>query len=327
MKSFDGEPKNWQFFVDSFNCAIDSNESLSGVQKLTYLKNLVTGKAASIIDGIPLSNNNYETAFNLLKDRYDNKQLQISSHMKSLLEISDIYNVNNIDSLRTMYDNIETQIRHLKHLGIEADMYGPMLVPIIMSKIPQEINLIISRQLQDKDCWQIDDVLRIFKSELTAREKTNAISNVEVKDISQRMSASSLFTNSSTNNNKGIRNYSSNVCVFCEKSHKSLDCRIVTSVERRRDIAREKKLCFVCLRAGHIAKNCRSNIRCYKCDKRHHTAVCKPIEQKNFQEPPVNEATTNFVSNKTPSGILLQTATASVTNPNHPQITNRPIII
>ena len=57
----------------------------------------------------------------------------------------DIQNVNNYYDYE--YDNIETQIRCLEHLRVKVDVYGAMLVPI--SKIPQEINLIISRQLQE----------------------------------------------------------------------------------------------------------------------------------------------------------------------------------
>ena len=82
---------------------------------MANLKNLVTGKAESIIDGISLSNDNYKIALELLKDRYDNKQLQISSHMKSLLEIPEMNTVENVETLRSMYDNIETQIQSLEH--------------------------------------------------------------------------------------------------------------------------------------------------------------------------------------------------------------------
>ena len=80
--------------------------------------------------------------------------------------------VKKLETLRTMYDNKETQITSLEYLGIKSEMYGPMLVPIVMSKIPLEINLIISRQLDKSNCWEIHEVLSILKNELTAREKT-----------------------------------------------------------------------------------------------------------------------------------------------------------
>ena len=128
---------------------------------------------------------------NLLKDRYDNKQLQISSHMKRLLEIGEITNINKVESLRKMYDLVKTQIRSLENLDIKSDMYGPMLVPIVMSKLPEDINLIITRKLQGEDCWEISTVLDIFQSEITAREKTQALSNAEDEhEQSPHMSAS-----------------------------------------------------------------------------------------------------------------------------------------
>ena len=41
-----------------------------------------------------------------------------------------------------------------------------------------------------------------------------------------------------------------------------------------RNILKEKKRCFVCLKAGHISKNCLSKMNCYNCSKQHHVAIC-----------------------------------------------------
>ena len=79
IKPFDGQPKNWHEFWGSFNCTIHQSD-ISNVQKMTYLKNLVIGSAAATIAGFKLSNENYTQAVTLLHERYDNKQLQVSSH-------------------------------------------------------------------------------------------------------------------------------------------------------------------------------------------------------------------------------------------------------
>ena len=57
--SFDGEPENWHTFIDSFECAIDKSDTLSGIQKTNYLRNFVEGKAATITSSIKLANENY----------------------------------------------------------------------------------------------------------------------------------------------------------------------------------------------------------------------------------------------------------------------------
>lgn len=156
----------WQTFWDNFSCAIDLNMSLSNVQKMTYLKNLLKNDASNIIAGLPLTSDNYTNAVKLMKkDRYGNKQLLISAHMKKLLQIEN-------DDIRAIYDHIESEMRSLETLDISPEMYGPLLISILMSKTPPEINLIISRQFSDTDqTWDIKVVMKILHNEISAREK------------------------------------------------------------------------------------------------------------------------------------------------------------
>ena len=63
------------------------------------MKNLLIEKSANIIEGIYLKNDNYEIAMELLRNRFDNKQLLISLHMKSLLDIESVVDIENIQSL------------------------------------------------------------------------------------------------------------------------------------------------------------------------------------------------------------------------------------
>ena len=84
LKGSDGEPENWQTFYDNFECAIHHNNDLSDIKNMTYLKNLVEGQASNIIAGLKLWHENYVISLNLLKERYNDKQLQIYSHMQKL---------------------------------------------------------------------------------------------------------------------------------------------------------------------------------------------------------------------------------------------------
>ena len=126
---------------------------------MTYLKNLVIGSAAATIAGFKLSNENYTQAVTLLHERYDNKQLQVSSHMNNLLRLQPITTLREVDALRDLYNKVETQIRSLENLSIDSTKYGPLLIPVLLSKIPDELNLIISRQFTNNDCWDIVPVL------------------------------------------------------------------------------------------------------------------------------------------------------------------------
>ena len=155
-------------------------------------------------------------------------------------------------------------------------MYGPLLIPVILSKLPDELNLILSREFNDKDCWDITPVLNILKKEIKAREKTfiNSTDDDEEYEnvVSKKFTAQTLFTSSKRENNLS--------CIFCEKSHKPQSCRIVTNLESRRQILKDKNRCFSCLKSGHFAKNCRSKISCYNCSKNHHAAICSTEQRE-----------------------------------------------
>ena len=112
---------------------------------MTYLKNLLTGEAAATIAGFQLCNENYFEALELLRATYGNTQMIINNHLAELLNFDAVTDVNDIQGLRKLYNHIETQIRSLKALGEDFTAFGTVLVPVLMSKIPAEIALIVNR--------------------------------------------------------------------------------------------------------------------------------------------------------------------------------------
>ncbi|XP_057302253.1 uncharacterized protein LOC130636526 [Hydractinia symbiolongicarpus] len=346
LQPFDGHPENWSTFWDSFECAVHTNDDISDVQKMTYLKNLVEGPAASCIAGFRLSNENYKTVVDLLKERYNNKQLLISAHMKKLLKLEQANNLTNIETLRNVFDNVETQVRSLENLDVTSENYGPLLIPVLMSKLPEELNLIISRQFNDKDCWDMKLVLRALKSEIEVREKSayslqqphdnNPFSSSALPVHYSHQSNRDLPHNQYQNNQHNYRNHQNNQnnyrCIFCDKSHKSQQCRIITNFDARKNVLRDKKRCFVCLKGGHLAKSCYSKISCLKCSGRHHVAICdkkRDVDQGRRdkdgteQEKPENVAgATSLVTSSNsldiPSSVMLQTAKVKVVNTTDP---------
>ena len=59
-----------------------------------------------------------------------------------------------------------------KGLKLDSKQYGQMLTPVLLSKLPKEFQLIISRNF-GKPVWDIDKILKFFNIELEAREKIN----------------------------------------------------------------------------------------------------------------------------------------------------------
>ncbi|GFY51499.1 integrase catalytic domain-containing protein [Trichonephila inaurata madagascariensis] len=77
-------------FLDLFRKPLSNNQNLTGAQKLQYLKGLLKGDAQKIAQPLPITDGNFQIAWDLLKERYFHKREILSSLMKKLMNISPI---------------------------------------------------------------------------------------------------------------------------------------------------------------------------------------------------------------------------------------------
>ena len=70
LPQFSGNSLFWQAFWDCFEAAVHSNASLTGVQKLSYLRAQLKGEASKVIAGFQLTNANYTHSVALLQERF-----------------------------------------------------------------------------------------------------------------------------------------------------------------------------------------------------------------------------------------------------------------
>ena len=77
-----------------------------------------------------MTDENYETSVNLLKERYNNKQLIVPLHMTNLLNLPQLTPSDNVNNSWKIHDTVETQVRSLENFDIQSEMYGPLLIPV-----------------------------------------------------------------------------------------------------------------------------------------------------------------------------------------------------
>ena len=181
---FSGDPLNWQTFWDSFNAAVHTNPALGSIQKFNYLKAQLQGDAARAIAGLPLTERNYQHSIELLENRFGQPHKLISAHMQALL---DMLNPNtSLTSLRLFYDTIATHTRALGSLGKSKEMYGDLLVSVILKKLPVEVRRNLARE-QTSTEWRFDDLTSAILKEIRVLE-----AGYQVTD-SQRSTASFML--------------------------------------------------------------------------------------------------------------------------------------
>ena len=84
--------------------------------------------------------------------------------MQALLKLQTHPNAN-IEQLRSIYDHINVNVSGLQALGMPAENYGNLLIPIIMAHMPREITMQVTR-ITATDEWNIDEILGKFKENL-----------------------------------------------------------------------------------------------------------------------------------------------------------------
>ncbi|XP_040070022.1 uncharacterized protein LOC120842883 [Ixodes scapularis] len=87
VPKFNEELAEWQTFWDQFQSSIDQNPVLSPGNKLKYLKVHLVGKAETLIKGMAVIGDNYDTAIELLKKRFGQPPLIVNDHLIHLLNI------------------------------------------------------------------------------------------------------------------------------------------------------------------------------------------------------------------------------------------------
>ena len=91
------------------------------MEKINYVLNLVTDDALATIKGLLLSNSSYQTALDLLNERFNDPQITISLHMSNLLNLETVKPISDLKELRALYYEVETQIRSLDNLGLQPN--------------------------------------------------------------------------------------------------------------------------------------------------------------------------------------------------------------
>ena len=86
-----------------------------------------------------------------------------------MLKLNSVSTMADVKKIRQIYDQVEIHVCGLQAQGVDSAQYGTLLIPIMMAKIPEDLRLIFSRQFCG-DNWNLDELLKAFKTELEARE-------------------------------------------------------------------------------------------------------------------------------------------------------------
>lgn len=335
LPSFSGNYDKWFPFYDTFRALIHNNESLNNVQKFEYLRSSLTGQATNIVSSLEISERNYDLAWNLIKERYDNKRIIVQAHIKAILETT-VMSKENADELRQISDGVSRHIRALSALGRPADSWDDLLIHIISAKLDSVTAREWHASLQGAEL----PTLKQFLDFIAHRSQT--LEAMGAKGASAHDRASTRSQGRSNNRQQAacvatVRGK----CYYCAGEHTVYACRefLGLPVDRRIAEMRRRRICLNCLRtAAHAANRCTSG-GCRACGLKHntllHLAQGKETSNSNARggesdKPPVTVSETSVNAHATiergDRDVLLSTAVVYAYDKNNTRKTCRVLL-
>ncbi|XP_037504863.1 uncharacterized protein LOC119379630 [Rhipicephalus sanguineus] len=152
IKPFHGDLCQWTSFLERFNGAVHTNPTLSTTDKFHYLHNYLVGEAAAAIAGLPTTEACYESAIQLLKQRFGDKSRIVQQHFRALRELQPVTSPSDTRELRMLYDAVQLNVRCLNVLDVPTSSSSAMLYYVMLQSLPQEIIVAFyrHRRLQDE---------------------------------------------------------------------------------------------------------------------------------------------------------------------------------
>ncbi|CAG7831255.1 unnamed protein product, partial [Allacma fusca] len=302
IQKFGSDLKEWLCFWSLFK-KIHEDEDVDSEDKFQYLLQAIIpgSRARELIDSYPPTAANYPKVVESLKQRFGRDDLLVEVYVRELLRLvlNNAMNPKEKVTVTKLYDQLESHIRALDTLGVTSDKCAAMLYPLVESCLPEEVlrawqrgsALVNATEEEDPSKNRLARMLQFLRSEVEGDERIRlaragfGIKSKQEKHLKQKdaieevPTAAGLFAGENQPTSKNAN------CIFCEKKHASQECfqaQNMTMPEKKACL-QKRRGCFVCLRSGHMGKDCRQFVKCLICSQKHFPILCPELPQKKDQ--------------------------------------------
>lgn len=271
LPQFEGQYEKWLSFSDTFKALVHNNTDVTTIQKYHYLLSTVSGQALQLISNLPITEDNYIIAWKLLGDRYSNKRLIASTHLREIFNIKPIYKESASEIIQFV-NTATSNINALKALEIETPLQDILLTYFFTQRLDNNSRKEWELTLRDQSFPTLNNLFMFLEHKRQALENIISVDNSNIKykeTIEPKTKPGKIYQ----------QRYSYIVadtthCCYCNELHPLHKCSKFASlnVAGKQQFVRKHELCFNCLRTGHISVACKSG-GCKKCNRRHHTLL------------------------------------------------------
>lgn len=276
LPQFSGNFKDWPEFRDHFKAIILNDVQFDAFQKLYYLKSCLDGEAAKLLKNLAVTADNFDIAWKMMNDRYENKRRLLYLYLNQLFSLKPVSNDRSPIDLRRLLDSAQEAVDALTNLG--RPVSDDIIVYIIVERLDRGTREAWNFSLGEEE-YPTYEKLRKFMTAKIRSYEASVVPNKPIRStpISSRGSNTSA---SRAQTHHAIAKTQVN-CVLCAGSHPLYKCKVLQShsVAKRWEVIKKHATCSNCLSIHHEDASCKSERTCVHCGSRHHSLLHRPSDK------------------------------------------------
>ncbi|OTF70466.1 hypothetical protein BLA29_000942, partial [Euroglyphus maynei] len=267
LPKFDGDIMKFRFFMQDFEELISCYPNMSGHEKLSRLKSFLVGNPHDLIECIEGTEEGYNQAIELLKKEYAST-IRIKAEIRKMLQKLPKVNKNDLQSVNLAF----MKMRKIFHFAHQTKMDDEF------------INYYMKKEMAK--CW-FGEIQRLFSSTASCEDMLKIFE--EDFNGLRELDIGRTTSNSATNLYHVNRSSTNFICLICNGGHKTIYCNANLTNSEKERIARNKRLCFRCLRPNHTTNECQSRYICRICSQPHSAVICNKQRGSVSQGQPIDQ--------------------------------------
>ncbi|XP_053597505.1 uncharacterized protein LOC128668461 [Microplitis demolitor] len=140
LPTFQGSYDEWDSFKDLFTSLVINEDSLTGSQKMHYLKTQVKGEAAALLANLQITDDAFQPAWELLNTRYTNPRRLLDMHIDDLLDRQPLTSHSAADLDALLLAN-KKSLDAIAALGIPIGELDPFLIRLTIRCLPSDLRV------------------------------------------------------------------------------------------------------------------------------------------------------------------------------------------
>jgi len=129
LPTFSGQIEEWKRYADTFKTLIHDSD-LSNVQKHQYLVGSLSGPAARVIESIEIADQNYQIAWRLLRERYEDERAIRKKYIQCIFEMPQLQR-ESARAIRELVDHVQGHLRVLQAMKLPTEHWGELIIYLV----------------------------------------------------------------------------------------------------------------------------------------------------------------------------------------------------